>query len=203
MNQETTEYYALLANNSVKQSKARHAVFYFERLATRRALTADETIHYSQALRKSNQTEKAVAMMTPLAEGKTVSGKILSEYGYALLANNEIEKALLIAGHMLQRPDLKADRATALHLSGLAKDALKDFKGAEKDYREALTLRPDDNAAVLNNLGLNLAAQALFEQSLLHLKQALASAQNNPDISAEIMSNIKTVEKLRSLQNQS
>ena len=61
--------------------------------------------------------------------------------------------------------------ADAYNLLGLVLDAKNQHKEAEQNYRQALDGWKGDPTSVMNNLGLCLAAQGQFDESLMMLRQ--------------------------------
>lgn len=182
-----------IARTNITRGDAREVAHYLSLLSKRRALTNEETVQYAEALRKSGRATEAAALLKPLAAAPNASGKVMTEYAASLLENAELTAASEAVNAIIARPDLSAHHAQAGNMLGIIKDASGDYTGAEQAYRSALLTWRGDKSPVLNNLGLNLANQGLYDKSLDTLKQALATATNKD----EVARNIDMVQRLR------
>ena len=82
---------------------------------------------------------------------------------------------------------------TAYHMLGIALDAQGEHQPAEDAFRKGLEFWQGDPAPILNNLGLNLAAQGFLDEAAEVLRKALATSPNRE----EIERNLRIVSALR------
>jgi Flp pilus assembly protein TadD len=186
------------ANNAIAEGRTKEALVYYSKLYNENQ-KPDNALNYAQLLRKTGQAEDAVKILSPFVNGRDgeIKGSakpvMLNEYA---AANIELGKYDL-AEEALNKV-LEDNKATAFHpdadnLLGLILDARNRHKEAEQYYRQALDSWKGDPSAVMNNLGLCLAAQGMLDQSLMVLHQALVKAPHNE----EIARNIQMVDNLR------
>lgn len=161
--------------------------------------TPEHALRYATLLRRNGEPDTALEILAPFAE--TADGAplphandaILNEAAAAHIARGEFGAAEKLLTAVLNGPAAEPEEADAENLMGVVLDAKGAHKDAEQMYRAALSSWQGNPTTVMNNLGLNLASQGMFDQALLTLRQALVMA---PD-KQEIARNIQIVSDLR------
>jgi len=179
------------AHSAVAQGKTAEALGFYAELYGHDK-SADVALNYAQLLRKSGKTQKAIDILSGLVLGgkgdlkEKVSPVLLDEYAAANLEAGKYDIAAEAAARVLDDEAAKAQHADAHNLLGIALDAQGNHKEAEQNYRIALEGWKGNPSSVLNNLGLCLAAQGLFDQSLSELRLALLKAPQKDEIARNI-----------------
>lgn len=163
-----------------------------EKMYKRNPDDVNNVVRYSRALREAGRLSRASIIMAPFAKddrkpsaaAKTEFAAVQAELGNYDVAADNARKAVAMDGKSWQ----------AHHVLGIALDAKGDHAGAEKALRKALELSPpEQQTAILNNLGLNLATQGFLDEAAETLRKALETA---PDRS-EVERNLRIVSALR------
>lgn len=162
-----------------------------ERLYKKDSLNPDLAVRYSRALRENGRMTRAAMVLNPLIENpKTKTKEVVTEFAavHASMGNYELaEKNARMA--VLMDPN----SAQAYHVLGIALDAQGFNKQAEVSFRKALDNWSGDPSPVLNNLGLNLAAQGFLDEAISTLRRAASLAPNK----GEIERNLRIVQALQ------
>lgn len=197
---ETEQRLATAAMDAIAAGKTDEAFVLYEKLYKRSAKDATVSLNYAQLLRKTGRVDEALAVLKPFAaqKGSLTAGQpplamMKTEYAAALIARGDFAAAQKLLDTVLMNADAAAFHPDASHLAGIALDAQGNHKAAEKLFRQALDGWQGDPTSVMNNLGLNLASQGMFDESLTTLRRAQIMA---PD-KAEIAQNIAIVNDLR------
>lgn len=185
---------AAIAANRVPEALAR-----YERLHKDRPRDETVAVNYAQLLRKTGDADGARDVLKPFMFGPDGREKgdaaptTKNEYAAVLIAEGDFRGAENILNSVLEDKKAAAVGHDAHNLMGVALDAQGQHKEAEQMFRLALDGWTGDPSSVMNNLGLCLAAEGMFDESLTTLRQALIMA---PD-KEEIARNIKVVTDLR------
>ncbi len=162
-----------------------------ERLYKQDSTNPDLAVRYARALRDNGRMTRAAMVLNPLIENpKTKTTAVITEYAavQASMGNYEIAEKNARAAIMQD-----ANSAQAYHILGIALDAQGFSKQAEVAFRKALDNWSGDPSPVLNNLGLNLAAQGFLDESISTLRRAAALSPNK----MEIERNLRIVQALQ------
>lgn len=154
-----------------------------EREYKRNSDNADIATRYGRALREANRLQRAAVVLTPFADDGKKFPQAKIEYAATLAAMGSYEDAESYARDAIA---LRNESGQAYHILGVALEAQGLHKPAEAAFRNALEFWEGNPAPVLNNLGLNLAAQGYIDQSLETLRQALAIAPDRNEIERNI-----------------
>lgn len=162
-----------------------------ERLYKKDNLNPNLAVRYSRALRENGRMTRAAMVLNPLMEApKTKTAAVITEYAavQASMGNYEVaEKNARTA--VLKDPN----SAQAYHVLGISLDAQGFHKQAEVAFRKALDSWSGDPSPVLNNLGLNLAAQGFLDEAISTLRRAASLSPNKQ----EIERNLRIVQALQ------
>lgn len=162
-----------------------------ERLYKQDSTNPDLAVRYARALRDNGRMTRAAMVLNPLIENqKTKTTAVITEYAavQASMGNYEIAEKNARAAIMKD-----SNSAQAYHVLGIALDAQGFSKQAEVAFRKALDNWSGDPSPVLNNLGLNLAAQGFLDESISTLRRAAALSPNK----LEIERNLRIVQALQ------
>lgn len=150
-----------------------------ERAYKRNSDDSDTATQYGRALREAGRLQRSLVVLAPFADDGKKFPQAKIEYGATHAAMGNYEDAADYAREALK---IVPDNGQAHHVLGVALDAQGKHPEAEAEFRAALDTWKGDPAPVLNNLGLNLAAQGYIDQALETLRTALATAPNRTEI---------------------
>lgn len=159
----------------------------------------DIALNYAQLLRKSGKAQQAADVLAPFMKVRkggpqeSVDPIVLNEYAASSIELGKLDKAEELLNQVLEDQKAADFHADARNLMGVALDASGQHAEAEQSFRMALENWKGDTTSVLNNLGLCLASQGKFDESLVTLRQALVMAPKKQ----EIARNIEMVTNLR------
>ncbi len=198
MPDETEARLSTSAQNAILAGKTKEALALYTKLYKENN-TANVVLNYAQLLRKTGKTTEALTILKPFVINGDGSIKddakpvMINEYAAANIEIGHYHAAEMALQEVFKSTNANGFYADAYDLHGVALDAQGWHKEAEKDFKNALKIWKGDPTAVMNNLGLCLAAQGRFDESLTWLRQALVKAPHN----TEIARNIDMVSKLR------
>lgn len=182
------------ANNAQARGKSGESLELLENMYSRNSSDVEIATRYAKSLRFAKRYQRASMVLSPFARdyGEHKHVQTLIEYSALKSAMNEFATAEEY-GRMAvnDAPEI----ARAHHVLGIALDAQGHHKEAEERFREAMTSWQGDPAPLLNNLGLNLAAQGKVEEAIEVLSKAAAA---NPG-RIEIERNLRIVKALRNV----
>lgn len=148
-------------------------------------------VRYARALRENGRMTRAAMVLNPLIENpKTKTVGVVTEYAAVQASMGNYEAAEKHARAAVLQDQNSAE---AYHVLGIALDAQGFNKQAEVAFRKALDNWSGDPSPVLNNLGLNLAAQGFLDEAISTLRRAAALAPNK----TEIERNLRIVQALQ------
>lgn len=150
-----------------------------ERAYKRNSDDSETATQYGRALREAGRLQRSLVVLAPFADDGKKFPQAKIEYGATHAAMGNYEDAADYAREALK---IVPDNGQAHHVLGVALDAQGKHPEAEAEFRAALETWKGDPAPVLNNLGLNLAAQGYIDQALETLRTALATAPNRTEI---------------------
>lgn len=199
MHDETVSRLSTEANNAVAEGKTNEALVSYSKLYKSNRRNEDVALNYAQLLRKTGKPKEALKILSRFvtdaddeirAKAKPI---LLNEYAAANIETGNYSRAEEALNKVLEDENADSFHPDADNLLGLVLDAQNKHKEAEEYYRQALDSWKGDRSAVMNNLGLCLASQGRFDESLTTLRQALILAPHNE----EIARNVEMVTKLR------
>ncbi len=162
-----------------------------ERLYKQDSTNPKIAVRYARVLRDNGRMTRAAMVLNPLIENpKTKTVDVITEYAAVQASMGNYEAAEKHARAAVLQDQNSAE---AYHVLGIALDAQGFNKQAEVAFRKALDNWSGDPSPVLNNLGLNLAAQGFLDESISTLRRAAALAPNK----TEIERNLRIVQALQ------
>ncbi len=142
-------------------------------------------LNYARALRALDQRAQAVAVLQQAAIRAPQDMDILGAYGRALSETGRLKEAaeVLARAHAPERPDWRI-----LSVQGAVADQLGDHAQAERYYRAALKIVPDE-PSVQSNLGLSYA----LANRLGDAERTLRGAAEHPRADKRVRENLALV----------
>lgn len=183
---------ARATNDAMSRGKLNESVELLENMYKRNSSNPAITVRYAKALRYVGRYQRAALVLGPFAKNyeEHKNTDVLIEYsalqsaiGNYSIAEEYARKALVD----------KPDNARAQHVLGIALDAQSHHKEAEIAFRKALENWEGDPSTLLNNLGLNLAAQGQVTEAISILERAANAAPER----IEIERNLRIVSALQ------
>jgi len=179
------------SRDASSRGKVAESLDIIERMYRRNSSDPDIALRYAKALRYADHHQKAALVLSPLVRAQEANIEALSEYaslqaamGHYALSEDYARKAVLA----------DPENGKNYHVLGIALDAQGFHKPAETAFKRALDNWNGDPTPVLNNLGLNLAAQGFLDEALEILRRAHQTAPER----REIERNLRIVSALAS-----
>jgi len=172
------------------QGQSEESLALLEQMYKRNGTDPGVALRYAQALRQAGYYNRASLVLTPFATDEdTQDAALITEYaaiqstlGNYVEAESYARKAVL----------LNPESGKAYHVLGIALDAQSHYEQANVAFDKALDHWEGDPSPVLNNIGLNLAAQGFLDEAIETLRKALDTAPDR----AEIERNLRIVSAL-------
>jgi Flp pilus assembly protein TadD len=149
----------------------------------------DTALGYARALRATDQTPQAAAVLQQAALRTPNDPEVLAAYGKTLAEAGRLQEAAQVLGnaHAPERPDWRI-----LSAQGAVADQMGDPARAQRFYEAALKIVPGE-PAVLSNLGLSYA----LSRRLPEAEDTLRRAAADPRADARVRQNLALVLGLR------
>ncbi len=152
---------------------------------------AATALNYAQALRENGRLQRSAIVLDPFIQDNAApTADLVAEYGAIQAAMSNYSEAETYARKAVA---LDSNSGQGYHVLGIALDAEGKHDEAEVAFRRALDHWQGDPSPVLNNLGLNLAAQGFLDEAVETLRKAAA---DSPD-SQEIKRNLRIVKAMQ------
>ncbi|MCB9990827.1 MAG: hypothetical protein H6867_05540 [Rhodospirillales bacterium] len=162
-----------------------------EQLYKRNSSDAEVAMKYAHALRQAGYYNRAALVLGPFAKSDNLeSAELAIEYASIQAAMGNYSDAEAAARKAVLLDD---QSGKAYHVLGIALDAQGFHEPAQVAFEKGLDYWEGDPSPILNNMGLNLAAQGFLDEAIETLRKALATA---PDRS-EIERNLRIVSALQ------
>lgn len=158
------------AAQAAKSGQTQDSLALLEKMYKRNSHDPETAVKYAKELRKAGHLNRASLILSPFARDKEtpdIASKI--EFSSIQSALGNYSTAEEFARQALE---LDPTAVKAHHVLGVALDAQGAHEEAETEFRAALDEWNDDPSMVMNNLGLNLAAQSRFEEAIEILQKA-------------------------------
>jgi Flp pilus assembly protein TadD len=138
----------------------------------------DVALRYAQALRATQQSAQAAAILEELSMQNPNNKIVLGEYGRALADVGQYEQALTVfdRAHTPEQPDWHI-----LSAQGAVLDQLGRHQEAQSHYLTALKIVPNE-PSVLSNLGLSYALSKDLKNAEATLRLAVAQHSTDPRV---------------------
>ncbi len=140
----------------------------------------DAALDYARALRKSGFFNRGTLVLKPfIYNDGPENAMILTEYAAIQAASgNYIDAEQAARKAVMMAPDA----GQAYHVLGIALDAQGHHEQAQVAFDKGLERWEGDPSPILNNIGLNLAAQGFLDEAVETLRRALDTAPNREEI---------------------
>jgi Flp pilus assembly protein TadD len=167
------------ANDAAMKGKVKESLELLDNMYKRNPTNSAIAMRYARALRQHGDTYKASLVLNGFVNTDNPKPMILTEYAALQAAQGNYMAA---EDHARRSILDDAEQPRAYHILGIALDAQGHHKEAEVAFRHALEGWTGDPVPVLNNLGLNLAAQGHLDQAAETLRKASAAAPDREEI---------------------
>jgi Flp pilus assembly protein TadD len=139
---------------------------------------ADAAIAYARALRATEQSAQAVAVLEQASIRNPRHMALLGAYGRALADAGQYQQALatLDRAHQPDNPDWRI-----LNVQGAVLDQMGRHADAQRHYASALKIAPDESS-VLSNLGLSYLLTKDLKNAEITLRRAVAQPNAGPKV---------------------
>lgn len=161
------------------QVQAKDSLPVIESLYKRDSENPDLARRYARALRENGRAQRANIVLAPFAEAKNPTAGVITEYGAIHSALGQYDAAEQYARRAI---GIAPESGEAWQVLGIALEAQGHHQQAEVAFRKALDFWQGNPAAVLNNLGLNLATQGFFDEAVDSLRRASGLAPDRKEI---------------------
>lgn len=152
----------------------------YEAAYKRNSNDSDVAYDYARALRESGRLQRAAIVLSPFVQDPNQDdADIFAEYGATQIAMTNYAEAEANARKAIA---LDAENGEAYYVLGMALDAQSHPTEAETAFRQALSHWDGNPSPVLNNLGLNLAAQGYIDEAVKTMRKASTLDPNNAGI---------------------
>ena len=140
----------------------------------------DVAFDYAQALRISGRLQRAAIVLSPFVQDPgQQDADIFAEYGAIQIAMTNYPDA---GDNARKAIALDAGNGQAYYVLGMSLDAQSHPAEAETAFRQALAHWDGNPSPVLNNLGLNLAAQGYIDEAVNTMRKASSLDPGNAGI---------------------
>lgn len=180
------------AGKAAQSGKTEESIAILEKVYKRNSDDPDTATRYARALRKAGHLNRASMVISPFARNsenthaasKTEFAAIQAALGNYSIAEEYARRSIT---------EKTEDNPVAYHVLGIALDSQGAHEEAEASFRKALDTWSGNPSLVMNNLGLNLAAQGDLAEAIATLEEALNIAPNR----MEIERNLRIVKALQ------
>lgn len=168
------------AANAQHRGKTEQSLAILEQLYKRNSNDPGAALKYAHALREQGYYNRAELILKPFATApKLKDANIAVEYASILAAMGNYAEAEAVGRRaVLLDPTL----GKAYHILGIALDAQGHHPQAQVAFEKGLDYWEGDPSPILNNLGLNLAAQGFLDEAIQTLRKAKATAPDRKEI---------------------
>lgn len=171
---------AKAAAEAANDGRTEQSLSYLEQIYKRNSADKNAALNYAQALRESGYLNRAVLILKPFAEKQDQKEPdILIEYA---AIQNAMGRYLDAEQTARRAVTLDPDSGQAYHLLGIALDAQGHHEQAKVAFDKGLEHWEGNPSAILNNIGLNLAAQGFLDDAIETLRKALDTAPNRMEV---------------------
>jgi Flp pilus assembly protein TadD len=151
-----------------------------EQLYKRNSSDPQAAMKYAHALRQAGYHNRAALVLGPFARSDKLDNAALAvEYASIQAAMGNYTEAETAARKAVL---LSPESGKAYHMLGIALDAQGFHAPAQVAFEKGLDHWEGDPSPILNNIGLNLAAQGFLDDAIQTLRKALATAPNRMEI---------------------
>lgn len=151
-----------------------------EQVYKRKSNDPQAALNYARALRQTGYYNRAALVLAPFATAANLdNAAIATEYASIQAAMGNYTEAESAARKAVL---LDSTSGKAYHVLGIALDAQGFHEQAQVAFNKGLDHWEGDPSPILNNIGLNLAAQGFLDEAIDTLRRALATAPNREEI---------------------
>lgn len=167
------------AHAGTGEEDGKASLAYLEQVYKRNSDDPQAALDYARSLRKNDYLNRAALILKPFAMRNDSDAAIATEYAAIQTAmGNYIDAEQTARKAVLLNPK----SGKAYHVLGIALDAQGHHQQAQVAFEKGLDNWEGNPSAILNNMGLNLAAQGFLDEALETLRKALDTAPDRREI---------------------
>ncbi len=179
------------AAEAKSQGNIQQSLEILEKLYKGQSNDPDAAMKYARALREEGYFNRASLVLAPFATDEDIeNADLIIEYSALLAAMGNYTDSEEAARRTVL---LAPESGKAYHVLGVALDAQGYHEQAQVAFERGLDYWEGDPSPILNNIGLNLAAQGFLDEAIETLRKALDTAPNR----VEIERNLRIVSALQ------
>ncbi len=168
------------AANAKDRGQSEQNIVILEQLYKRNSSSPDAAMKYAHALRGEGYLNRAALVLKPFANDPDIKdASPVIEYASILAAMGSYSEAEAMARKAVL---LNPTSGKAYHVLGISLDAQGHHPQAQVAFEKGLDYWEGDPSPILNNMGLNLAAQGFLDEAIDTLRKALSTAPNRNEI---------------------
>lgn len=167
------------AYTAESEGRTDQSVAILEQMYKRNSSDPATAMRYAKALRQQGYHNRAALVLKPFASAPAAEPAVLIEYSSVLAAMGSYKEAEEIARKAVVAAPTSGQ---AYHVLGIALDAQGHHEQAHVAFEKGLEHWEGDPSPILNNMGLNLAAQGFLDEAIETLRKAMDTAPNRMEI---------------------
>lgn len=167
------------AASAHNQGQTQQSLALLEQLYKRNSSDPQAATQYAAALRREGYYNRAALVLKPFTASSTATGDVMVEYASIQAAMGNYLESEEAARKAVK---LESKNGQAYHVLGIALDAQGHHEQAHVAFEKGLEYWEGNPSAILNNLGLNLAAQGFLDEAIDTLRKAMDTAPNRTEI---------------------
>jgi len=168
------------AGEAESQGKTEQSLVILEQMYKRNSGDPATALKYAQALRQQSYFNRAAIVLEPFsASDEPANANVVIEYASVLASMGKYAESEEAARKAVM---LAPDSGQAYHVLGIALDAQGHHEQAQVAFEKGLERWEGNPSPILNNMGLNLAAQGFLDEAVETLRKAMDTAPNRMEI---------------------
>jgi Flp pilus assembly protein TadD len=171
-------FFRTAATSSQDRFDYQSAAKYYQNLYNRDPGDVEALLGLVRNLRNVGLAGKSIALLEDTLPENLEVFAVRAELGKSLVASGRANDAIEVLTKMLEEVP---DDWELLFALGIAYDLINDPENAERTYRAALEISPQ-NANIINNLSLSLALSGKIDDGIALLEDIVLSASSTPHI---------------------
>lgn len=168
------------AHDAESEGRSEQSLAIIEQLYKRNSSDPAAALNYARVLRQENYFNRAALVLKPFATAQnTQDPEVFIEYASIMAAmgnykdSEEVARKAVVAA---------PESGQAYHVLGIALDAQGHHEQAQVAFEKGLEYWEGNPSPILNNMGLNLAAQGFLDEAIETLRKAMDTAPNRMEI---------------------
>ena len=168
--------------NAIEIAQYGEAINHYRNLIKQKPDEIEVYIGLSRNLRWAGQADEAANVLGNVTNKFSNDGDFLAEFGKVRINQGMIEQGV----NLLEAASEKKPDDWRMHSAlGIGFDYLSFYGDAQKSYKRALELCPDD-AAVMNNMAISQGLSGSMDRAIITLETALSYGRHSEKISKNL-----------------